>query len=74
MTHGGEMIFSHNFSSLALMVWHRQCLEDYEQKDQRMNESNTRLFINLTKIFYCLPFFPAYSAGSQSVKNQLDDE
>ena len=35
--------FSHNFSSQALTVWDRQCLEDSEQKDDinhdRLNQS-----------------------------------
>ena len=33
MTHGGGWTFSHNFSSPALTVWDRQCLEDSEWKD-----------------------------------------
>ena len=28
-----------NFNSLALTVWDRQCLEDFERKDHRLNES-----------------------------------
>ena len=28
-----------NFSSLALTVWDRQCLEDYELKDELLNKS-----------------------------------
>ena len=28
-----------SFSSLALRVWDRQCLEDFERKDHRFNES-----------------------------------
>ena len=27
-----------NFSSLALLVWDQQCLEDSEQKDHRLNQ------------------------------------
>ena len=30
--------FSQNFSSPALMVWDRQCLEESEQKNHSMNE------------------------------------
>ena len=39
MTCGGKWTFSQNFNSLALPVWDRQCLEDSEQKDHRLNES-----------------------------------
>ena len=39
MTHGGGWTFSQNFSFPALMVWDGQCLEDSEQKDDRLNES-----------------------------------
>ena len=31
-------LFSQNFSSPALMVWGRDCIEDSEQKDARLNE------------------------------------
>ena len=37
-SHGGGWTFSQNFSSPALTVWDRQCLEDFEQKDDSMNE------------------------------------
>ena len=33
---GGGLTFSQNFSSLALTVWDRQCLEDSQQKDPKI--------------------------------------
>ena len=39
MTHGRGLKFCQYFSSLALTVWDRQCLEDSEQKDDSINES-----------------------------------
>ena len=38
-THGGGWSFSQNFSSLTLTFLDRQCLEDSEQKDHLLNES-----------------------------------
>ena len=40
---GGGWIFSQNVSSLALLVWQWQCLEDPEQKDQQINYSMSQL-------------------------------
>ena len=50
VAHCGSWTFSQNFSSLALPVWDKQCLEDSEQKDYSMklinewmsNEGNCR--------------------------------
>ena len=38
VTHGGGGAFFKSFSSLALTVWDRQCLEESEQKDHQPNE------------------------------------
>ena len=38
MTHGKGWTFSTHFSSLALTVRDRQCLEDSEQQDDSLNE------------------------------------
>ena len=45
--------FSQNFSSLALTVWDRECLEDSERKDDSMNEWMNELINNelLAKVF-----------------------
>ena len=37
MTNDGWWIFSKNFSSPALPVWYRQCVEDSELKDDSIN-------------------------------------
>ena len=39
VTHGGGQTFSQNVSFLACTVWDRQCLEDSEEMDHRLNES-----------------------------------
>ena len=39
MTHGWGLTFSQKFSSPALAVWDRQCLEDFEQNVHSINES-----------------------------------
>ena len=38
MTHGGGCTLSQNVSSLALKVWERQCIEDWEEKDHSLNQ------------------------------------
>ena len=38
VTHGGGWTISKNFRSPALKVWNKQCLEDYEQKDDQLSQ------------------------------------
>ena len=38
VTHGGGWTFSGNFSSPALTVWDKQCIEDSKQKDHWLNQ------------------------------------
>ena len=38
VTHGGGWTIYQNFNSLALTVWDFWCLEDWEEKDQSVNE------------------------------------
>ena len=51
MTHGGGLTFSQNFGSPALSVLDRQCLQDSELKDDRLNESVNDFFLLMTKVF-----------------------
>ena len=53
VTHGGGWTFSQNFSSPALTVWDRQCLEDSELKDDSLNES-----VNYEGVYRTAPASP----------------
>ena len=53
VTHGGGWTLPQNFSSLALTAWYLWCLEDWEEKDDRLTDS-----INYEAVYRTAPATP----------------
>ena len=85
VTDAGGWTLCHNFSSLALEVWDRQCIEDSERKDDRphyywMNDkgvcrtapaTQSRLIICACAIFWLLPV-TLCTGGTQELPTAAD--